>query len=160
MSNTIEIVTFEINVSNARELYEKTEFSIADHIREAFYDSGCVQFTIDDIELELDLNTFFSDRDCNNGCFNVFICSNDTEENAVYKIENTINAKQRLLDHLNKLVDYMNENINITIPTDNYDNLMYNYSNECFYIKIGAQMPNMIKLKFECNQTIEDLTWL
>lgn len=156
MYDILDSVDFEININNARELYDKCGFSTAEIIRIAFHESGLTHFAIDDIECELQLITLFTDTWCSNGYFSVFITTRD--ENESNKIQEKHHSRQIIYNQLCKLADYMNENINVNIPINNFDNIIYNENNDCFYVKIGTPTPDMVKLTVEFNATIDELT--
>ena len=154
---SIAIPTIYFNFNNAQELYEKTGFSIAYEIDKRLMDSGLSKFIVGDIKCELQLGVIATDRDFDNGMFSVFVESYN--ENAIDKISNDNNLKRQIIDQIQKIVDYLNSEPSIEVPVNNLDNTIYIDREDTFYVKLGENMPNTIKLVFSFEQTIDDICW-
>ena len=154
---TITIVEVDINFNDTRELYECCGFSVAETICQFFYNSEYTHFTVNDIECELSLMTLFNDKDCCNGSFDIFITTKD--ESVIEQIQKDDNLKHIIFNQIHKIVDYLNENISIIIPINDFNNILYNEYNDCFYVKLGESTPDTIKLALSFNQDINDVSW-
>ena len=145
----------QFNFDDAEELNEKTGFDLANELTAIWYNCNYRHFTINDIPFEIRLSTLMSAGDCRLGGFSVFI---EADEQFVSELFNSSdddfisNIKEQIVNAVCRFVDELNEKANIVVPTDNFDNIIYNDNDEQFYVKLGETSPSTVKLKFEIDR--------
>lgn len=159
-NETVVIFDVDINYKDTVELREKTDFSIAEVIAYAFYDNCHNIITIKDITFNLSLMTLFTDNDCKNGNFCVFVTVNGENKYQYQEIINEPTVKKQILEQVKICVeDINNEFSKYKIPIDNLENIKYIEKEDKFYQVMGTPAPTVITIKCELNQTIEDVSW-
>lgn len=150
-------ITFNIDCN---EISKNTDFPMRDIIKDAVDNYDKLHFKIDDKTITMG-GGYYIGFDRNNG--NIFELPIDIEADYVYMRnldkEMITKIKQQVIDNVNELVNYLNSTINIILPIDNLNNVIYNKEDESFYAKIGEAQPTMEKLTFSFNQTNDNEIW-
>lgn len=145
----------QFNFDNAEELKEKTGFNLAGALTNIWYECRYTHFTVNDVPFEIRLPTLMSASDCRIGGFSVFVEADEQLVSELFSSSDDSfisNIKEQIVNAVCRFVDELNEKANIVVPTDNFDNIIYNEDDEQFYIKLGETSPLLVKLKFEIDR--------
>ncbi len=148
----LEIMDCIINYDNAKDLYNKTKFSIADEIS-IFWGSHKTKLIFGDVTFHISLPTFLTDADLNNGIFYIFIESYNDDAETVY---NSYNSNKDEINRLvMELINGLSEELSkIVIPVNNLDNVIYDKATDAFYVKMGCAQPDTIRLSCSLEEEI------
>ena len=160
---TLLTPTVLFNFDNSVELKEKTGFSIADHLVDARSKSRYSHFIVNDVPFEIYLPSLMSDNDCKAGHFSLFVKTDEQllrSEIYVFSADSFIrDVEELIVGSVRRFINDLNDNANIVVPTDNFDNVLFNKKNDQFYVKLGEQAPPFIKLSFELNRDSIEHCW-
>ena len=158
---TVLTPTILCNFDNAVELEEKTGFSLANTLTVAWYECRYTHFILNDVPFEINLPTLMSDHDCNAGGFSIFVQADEQQVAELYKhTDNFVkDINEPIINNIRKFVNELNDKVNVVVPADNFDNIIYNENDEQFYIKFGEPSSALIKLAFELDQDDIEQCW-
>ena len=145
-----------LNYKGAKELANKTNFHLADIIRDALYDSPNQMFDIDEYVFSIYVMPFFIDNNCNNGTFNLFV----SESTHTLSAKGKRKLQKQIIDKVKLCINDINEELSkYAIPIDNLENVKFDEDEYCFYIKLGTSEPKTMIIQCSLNESDEDFAY-